>query len=343
MQPSPIVSTIDLEARGVQHGFLRLPYSRDDSAWGSVMIPIAVVRGGPGPTALLVGGNHGDEYEGPLALFELARTLDPAAVSGAVVIVPALNTPAFRAGTRTSPIDGGNLNRSFPGSPTGSVTEKIADYVTRTLLPMADLVLDLHSGGKTLDFLPFAAGHLLPDKAQEARAKAAVVAFAAPWSMQMLEIDAVGMLDTTAEGLGKTFVTTELGGGGTARAETVAVARRGVLNLLRHAGILAGRPEPAPTRWLDMPSADCFVFAEDDGLIEPAVDLGARVAAGDLLARIHPATRTGLAPAELRARLPGLLVARHFPGLVKAGDCAAVVAIPLPDGEAPRHGALPRP
>ena len=78
-----------------------------------------------------------------------------------------------------------------------------------------------------------------------------------------------------------------------------------------------------------MPSGDCFTFAEDDGLIEPMVDLGAPVAAGDLVARIHPVTRTGLAPAELRARLAGLLVARHFPGLVKAGDCAAVVAVPL--------------
>jgi N2-acetyl-L-2,4-diaminobutanoate deacetylase len=294
-----------------------------------VMIPIAVIRGAPGPAALLTGGNHGDEYEGPLALFDLARTLDPAQVTGTVVIVPALNYPAFRTGTRTSPIDRGNLNRSFPGSPTGTVTEKIADYVTRSLLPMADLVLDFHSGGRTLDFLPFAAAHVLPDKAQEGRAMAAVAAFAAPWSMKMLEIDAVGMFDTTAEALGKTFVTTEIGGGGTARAETVAIAKRGLRNLLRHAGILEGRPEPASTRWLDMPSGDCFTFAEDDGMIEPMVDLGARVAAGDVVARIHPVNRTGLAPVELRARLSGILAARHFPGLVKAGDCAAVVVVPL--------------
>jgi N2-acetyl-L-2,4-diaminobutanoate deacetylase len=328
MRPSPVTATVDFAAPGKQHGFLRLPYSRDDSAWGSVMIPIAVVRGGAGPTALLTGGNHGDEYEGPLALFDLARTLDPADVTGTVVIVPALNAPAFRAGTRTSPIDRGNLNRSFPGAPDGTVTEKIADYVTRHLLPMADLVLDFHSGGRTLDFLPFCAAHILPDKAQEARGFAAVEAFAAPFSVKMLEIDAVGMFDTTAEEMGKTFVTTELGGGGTARAATVAIARRGTANLLRHAGILAGTPDRAPTTWLDMPSGDCFAFAEDDGLIEPAVDLGAPVAAGDLLARIHPVTRTGLAPAEIRARLSGLLVARHFPGLVKAGDCAAVVAVP---------------
>ncbi|TIU28276.1 MAG: N-alpha-acetyl diaminobutyric acid deacetylase DoeB, partial [Mesorhizobium sp.] len=72
LRPSPITPTVDFERDGVQHGFLRLPYSRDDSAWGSVMIPICVVRNGKGSTALLTGGNHGDEYEGPLALYELA-------------------------------------------------------------------------------------------------------------------------------------------------------------------------------------------------------------------------------------------------------------------------------
>lgn len=333
LPPSPVTPTIELDPLGsapsARHGFLRLPWSRDDSAWGSVMIPIAVLRGGDGPTALLTGANHGDEYEGPIALFELARTLDPADLAGRVIILPTLNAPAFRAGTRTSPIDKGNLNRSFPGSPTGTVTQKIADYVTRELLPRADVVLDFHSGGRTLDFLPFAAAHVLPDKAQEARAKAAVAAFGAPYSVQMLEIDDVGMFDTTAEALGKTFVTTELGGGGTARAATVAIARAGVRNLLAHAGVLRGAPVPTPTRWLDMPSGDCFVFAEDDGLMEPVVDLGVAVAAGEVIARIHPVTRTGLEPVELRARLGGLLAARHFPGLVKAGDCAAVVAVPL--------------
>ena len=114
-RPSPITPTVDFERDGVQHGFLRLPYSRDDSAWGSVMIPICVIRNGKGPLALLTGGNHGDEYEGPLALYELARTLEPKDVTGTVVIMPAMNYPAFRAGTRTSPIDKGNMNRSFPG------------------------------------------------------------------------------------------------------------------------------------------------------------------------------------------------------------------------------------
>nr|WP_137390297.1 N(2)-acetyl-L-2,4-diaminobutanoate deacetylase DoeB [Rhodoligotrophos defluvii] len=325
LPPSPIRPTVDFDRNGVQHGFLRLPYSRDDSAWGSVMIPITVVRNGKGPTALLTGANHGDEYEGPIALFDLARSLKPEEVSGRVIIVPAMNYPAFSAGTRTSPIDRGNLNRSFPGRPDGTATQKIADYFSRYLLPLADVVLDFHSGGKTLDFLPFAAAHILPDKAQQARCFAAVEAFSAPYSVRMLEIDAVGMYDTTAEALGKVFVTTELGGGGTSRAETVHIAKRGVRNVLRHAGILSGAVEKARTCFIDMPSDDCFHFAEGDGLIEPCVDLGAPVRRGDVLARVYPIGRTGRAPAEYHAKLDGMLVARHFPGLVKAGDCLAVL------------------
>ncbi|TRC91425.1 N-alpha-acetyl diaminobutyric acid deacetylase DoeB [Mesorhizobium sp. WSM4310] len=327
VRPSPIAPTVEFDRDGVQHGFLRLPYSRDDSAWGSVMIPICVIRNGKGPTALLSGGNHGDEYEGPLALYDLARTLDPKNVSGTVIIVPAMNYPAFRAGTRTSPIDKGNMNRSFPGRPDGTVTEKIADYFQRELLPRADIVFDFHSGGKTLDFVPFCAAHTLPDKALEQKAFDAVAAFSAPFSMRMIEIDSVGMYDTAAEEMGKVFVSTELGGGGTSRAQTVRIARRGILNVLRHAGIVDGAVEKSRTRWLDMPSGDCFSFAEEDGMIETMVDLGEPIEEGAVLARIHSVGRTGIAPQEIRAKMPGMLAARHFPGLVKAGDCAAVVAV----------------
>ncbi|WP_168219790.1 N(2)-acetyl-L-2,4-diaminobutanoate deacetylase DoeB [Pseudotabrizicola formosa] len=330
MRDSPITATVDFDADGVQHGFLRLPYSRDDAAWGSVMIPVCVVKNGAGPTALLTGGNHGDEYEGPVALFDLARRLRAEDVTGRVILVPAMNQPAFAAGTRTSPIDRGNLNRSFPGRPDGTVTEKIADYFQRVLLPMADVVVDFHSGGKTLDFLPFCAAHILPDKAQEAEAFRLVRAFGAPYSVRMLEIDAVGMYDTAAEEMGRVFVTTELGGGGTASARTVGVAVDGLRNLLMAAGILRGLVQARPTQWLDMPDGDCFAFAEDGGLIRFTADLGDRVAAGQVIALIYPTGRTGAEPMEVRLRRGGLFTARHFPGIVKPGDCVAVVAVEMP-------------
>lgn len=326
-RPSPISASVDFDAKGIQHGFLKLPYSRDDSAWGSVMIPVTVAKGGDGPTALLTGGNHGDEYEGPVALFDLAQKLRPEDLTGRVIIIPAMNYPAFCAATRTSPIDQGNLNRLFPGRPDGTVTEKIADYFQRNLLPLADVVLDIHSGGKTLDFLPFAAAHILENKEQEAQCFAAVAAFSAPWSMRMTEIDAVGMYDTAVEEMGKTFVTTELGGGGTARAETVAIAKRGVRNLLCHSGILEGEVERAPSCWLDMPSGECFIVAEDAGLVETCHDLGDPVKAGDVVTRVHSIGRTGAAPAEYKTKLDGIVAARHFPGLIKPGDCLAVIGV----------------
>jgi len=327
MTANPIVPTVDFARDGVQHGHLRLPYSRDDSAWGSVMIPITVVKNGDGPTALLTGANHGDEYEGPIALFDLAGTLRADDISGRVIIVPAMNYPAFRAGTRTSPIDRGNMNRIFPGRPDGTVTEKIADYFQHTLLPLSDHVLDLHSGGRTLEFLPLAAAHVLADKDQQARCAAAMTAFNAPYSAMLLEIDDVGMYDGAAEAMGKVFVTTELGGGGTATARTAAIARKGVRNFLIHAGLMDGTPEIGPTTMLDIPSAESFVFSEHDGLIEPRVALGQTVRAGEPLARIHPVERTGAAPIAYRVPRDGVLAGRHFPGLVKAGDCLAVIAV----------------
>ena len=327
MKPNPISPTIPFDSDGAHHGFLRLPYSRDDSAWGSVMIPISVVRNGDGPTALLTGANHGDEYEGPVALQDLALNLDPAAINGRVIIVPAFNYPAFRAGRRVSPIDQGNMNRAFPGRPDGTVTEKIADYFQRLLVPMADVVLDIHAGGRTLDFIPFAAAHVLDDKEQEQSCVAAMRAFNAPYSMMLLEIDSAGMYDTAVEEQGKIFVSTELGGGGTATARSIAIAKKGVRNVLIHTGILPGEMDVGPSVNLDMPDGDCFVFAEHDGLIEPAVDLGDSIHKGDVVARIWPLDRTGVPPIDYRAGRDGILAARHFPSLVKVGDCMAVVAV----------------
>ncbi|OIQ26811.1 MAG: N-alpha-acetyl diaminobutyric acid deacetylase DoeB [Alphaproteobacteria bacterium MedPE-SWcel] len=327
MKPSPISPTIPLDQDGVHHGFLKLPYSRDDSAWGSVMIPLTVIRNGAGKTALLTGANHGDEYEGPVALQDLAYRTRPEDVTGRLIIIPYFNTPAFRAATRTSPIDRGNLNRAFPGRADGTVTEKIADYFQRILLPMADVAVDFHSGGKTLDFVPFAAAHILEDKALQDACYAAMRAFNAPYSVQLLEIDSEGMYDTAVEEMGKVLVTTELGGGGSSSARSNAIAKKGLRNVLIHFGILQGEMQIDPTLSLTMPDGDCFLFSEGDGLFEAMLDLGDPVQAGDVVARVWPGDRTGQAPVEYRACRSGILISRHFPGLIQTGDCVAVIGV----------------
>ena len=327
MVKNPIQPTIPLDQDGVYHGFLKLPYSRDDSAWGSIMIPITVIQNGDGPTALLTGANHGDEYEGPVALQELAVTTKAEDISGRLIIVPAFNYPAFRAGRRTSPIDQRNLNRVFPGRPDGSETQKIADYFQRTLLPIADFAVDFHSGGKTLDFVPFACAHILENKELEANCFAAMKAFNAPYSVQLREIDSQGMYDTAVEEMGKVLVTTELGGGGTSTARSNAIAKKGLRNILIHFGLLQGDMKVDESVSLTMPDDDCFLFSEGDGLFEAMKDLGDPVNKGELVARAWPLDRTGVVPIEYRARRSGLLICRHFPGLIQSGDCVAVIGV----------------
>jgi predicted deacylase len=111
---------IDLCAPGRRAGAFALRWSSDANPLGAHPIPVMVTVGGEGPTALLLAGVHGDEYEGPVALMRLWRALDPAALRGRLILLPALNAPAVRAATRCSPLDAGgpnagNLNRAFPG------------------------------------------------------------------------------------------------------------------------------------------------------------------------------------------------------------------------------------
>jgi N-alpha-acetyl-L-2,4-diaminobutyrate deacetylase len=329
MTTNPITATVDFNADGVQHGFLKLPYSHDASAWGSLMIPITVAKNGGGATVLFTGGNHGDEYEGPIALFDLANQIDAETISGRVIIVPGMNFPALLNGSRTSPIDRGNLNRSFPGSATGTITEKIADYFQRTLLPLADYVVDMHSGGKTLEFLPFCCAHVLDDKDQQARCFAAMQAFNAPHSVMLLELDADSMFDTAAEKQGKIFIATELAGGGTTTPHTIEIAKKGIRNILKHAGVMQGELEVSDSTKLDMPNEQCFVFSESSGLLEPCVSLGERVKTGDLIGRVFDVERTGRAPTEYRAKIDGVFTGRHFPGRIAMGDIVGVIAVPM--------------
>lgn len=297
------------------------------------MIPITQMKNGTGPTALITGANHGDEYEGPVALYSFTQRTDISDVSGRILVVPAMNYPAFQVSSRVSPIDGLNMNRIFPGKPHGSVTQIIADYFTRTLLPLADYVLDIHSGGKTLDFLPFAASHQLEDTGLQDKCSAATRAFGAPYSVKLLEIDAGGMYDTEAESMGKIFVSTELGGGGTTTPASISIAKRGVNNFLIHAGILDGELEPSPigTMSLDTPDNRSYVFSEHTGLLEPCVTIGDMVEQGELIARIHITERTAVPPYEYRALREGLVLSRHLPSKVQIGDCLCVVAEVIED------------
>lgn len=335
---SSVPCTVDLDGVGKAVGHFAVPWSRNESGWGNLLTPIAVVTNGDGPTVLLAGGNHGDEFEGPVALRRLIRELDPATVNGRIIVVPGLNHAALRVGRRLSPIDNGNLNRSFPGDPLGTTTERVADFVHRELVGRADIVLDFHSGGESMVFHPMIATHELRDARQARETAEYVRVFGTPLAVIAAEPDPVGLLDHAVESLGKIFLTTEVWGGRSISAWTLDIAHRGVCNTLRQAGVLPGEPQyEAPPEFVRMVEHGSSV-APTTGLFEPLVDPGVEVVAGTPVARVHPLDDLAAPARELYAEVDGVVLMRHNPGLIESGDPAVAVAVhePAPWSAEPR-------
>ena len=239
-----VTPTVDFDQQGKQIGWLRVPHSVTRSAYGTIPVPIAVVQNGSGPQILLTAGNHGDEYEGQVVLTRLIHRLEAENVRGRIIIVPALNLPAAHAGTRTSPLDEGNLNRVFPGDPTGGPTWKIADYVEHHLLPMVDVVADLHSGGGSLSYRPHASAHFSPDAPPEhkERSLAAVKALGVPHVMIFERRPQPGGLPGAAMRQGVVSLGGEYGGMGALTRETVVIVERAVDRLLAFFGAVGELP-----------------------------------------------------------------------------------------------------
>ncbi len=325
MTKSRIVPEFDLDGPGKRHGFLRLFHSVHRSAYGFIPIPAGVVCGGPGPTALLVAGNHGDEWEGQIVMSELLQDLQPDAVRGRVIILPCANLPASLAGLRTSPLDDGNLNRLFPGSADGSVTQQLAHFIATELISRADMVLDLHSGGSSLMYLPCALATEHGNPAQLAAHVAAIRAFGLPHAYLQGRAEGQGgvrTLGVVAEGLGILSIGTELGGAGSVSPEAVAMARGGVRRLLAHVGLIDAPPEPpADTRIIRIGEADDWTYAPSAGVFEPLVLPGDVVQAGQPAARLHTPEMPWEKPVELAFQRAGLVICRRQPGRAERGDC----------------------
>ena len=331
VRPSTAFLTIDLDKPGKSSGFLMIPHSPDDDAWGVTRVPIAVIQNGSGPTVILEGGNHGDEYEGPITISELIRDLDPAEIQGRLILMPAINVHAVIAGKRTSSVDGLNFNRVFPGDPTGTITQQIAAYVTDHLLPIGDAFLDLHSGGSSLDILPSAIIEPTDDADLAARNIAAVQAFDAPMTVVISNLGEPRTATAAACRAGLVTVGTEMSGGGTVSIDALDICRQGVRNVLVHLGVLGpehATPRRGDGKILDLPGSDAFVFATMDGIFEPFHANDREVRAGEPAGRIHCTWDPSRTPDTLHYAADGILYGRRQPGRVRPGNCCLVVAAP---------------
>ncbi len=329
MSETPIRCTIDLDGPGKQFGHLRAPRSSNTSGWSSLTVPIVTIGGGGGPTALVVGGVHGDEPEGQVAALQLARTTRPEDVTGRLTVIPCLSPEASRASTRLWP-SGANMNRSFPGSPDGAADEQLAHFVSTELFPRCDVVVDIHSGGRTGLCLPWSEMHWVDDPGQRRRMVEGMLAWNTDWCCVYIDIAGSGLLVGEAERQGKTVISTELGGGGHVTAAIHRLAASGLANVLRHEGVLAGEAvarealgRPAPTL-LMATDEDDYVLAPESGLFETLVDLGQSVEAGEPVGRIHFLERPDREPETIHAANAGVVCVVRAIATTEQGDNVVV-------------------
>lgn len=329
---SQVFTEIDYEKNGKQTGQLGVPQSNNTAGWATQYIPITMLKNGSGSTALLFGGNHGDEYEGPVALMKLARELQPEQIQGRVIIVPMLNRPAVEAGTRLSPIDGRNMNRAFPGQRDDTITGVIAHYVTNALFPLADLVVAIHSGGRSAHFLPSVNMHHVANADQMRAMIGAGMAWGAPYVFIYRDVGGEGLLSGYAEKLGKTTLGTEIGSASQFGSQMVDITSRGLRNVLRLQEILSDQPfEPpaTPAQVVAAEERDDYIMAPASGIFEPFYEMGATIESGAPIGQIFSIEHAHAAPLPVLARTSGTLISRRAFPLVRQGDCLATLVRPF--------------
>lgn len=332
MKKSRIESELDLTREGRQTGFLRYPYSTHESAYGWLPIPIVSLRNGSGPTILVVGGNHGDEYEGQITVARLCRELPIEAVSGQLILLPLANLPAALAGRRVSPLDQANLNRSFPGDPDGGPTAAIAYHIETELVSRADLVIDLHSGGSSLEYIPSALVHAHAEPERHASALRLLEVFGAPIGYVVQQPQGEDRtLMGAADRRGIPCLAAELGGGGALSVTSARIAYAGTCRVLAHLGVARiAAPAAGPVRLLDVGGSDYYVYAPEDGVFEPLLDLGDEVVAGREAGRIHFPETPWRDPVVTRFARAGVVFCRRVPARTRRGDCLFHLGTDIP-------------
>jgi len=266
---------------------------RTTSSGQIVAIPTALIPGtNPGPTLAIVAAVHGCEYCGVEATVRLYQDLNPEEMSGTLRMAMVANMPAFQARTMYKcPIDGGNAGRAFPGTPSGTYTQLIGYTVWNEIVGDAEYVLDLH-GGDLIEILTHYVGyHTTGDERLDRKSEAFACAFGAknievrPLSDQTADLS----ISQAAVREGKVGLLVEAGSQGRRDEEDVHFHYQGIINVMRHIGILPGTPEAheGEVCWLD---EFIGVKAGVEGLFYPAVEADEIVEFGQVLGYIRSFT-----------------------------------------------------
>lgn len=292
-------------------------------------IPVIVVSGRrPGATLLVTAAIHGSEYPGVEALLRLTAELDPSTMRGTLVAVPLVNIPSFYArGIFVNPQDGKNLNRMFPGNPQGTLTERIAHGLTTELVPLADALIDLHSGDIPEDLTPHCYYRRGGTEEQDFTTRGMAEAFGVPFIIEepLREGNSFGGTWYHSVALtGKPAMLVESGRQGLVEENAIMIHQRGVRRVMSLLGILEETIMPLAFERL---SNFFFLKAPTGGLLKMFAHAGERVAEGQIIATIR--NHFGEQVAEIASPRNAVLLYHISTLSVIDGEPFAEFAVPM--------------
>ena len=312
-------------------GYLAVPAGVD----AATNIPVVVVNGAkPGKVLALVSGAHGTEYASIIAIEKLISDLDPAQVTGTVILVPLVNVPSFEQKVpHVNPVDGKSMNRFYPGKADGTQTERASFLITKEIVDRCDYLIDYHGGDLDESLRPYAYWGPTGREAQDRVSKEMVLAFGLDhiiiWRERPTDPAATRYLDNTASVRGKPSIVVEAGRAGTVETDDVALLVNGTLSTMRALKMLPGQPHPIENPvWLEKV---VDVLADQLGIFYPLVKRGTYVETGMKLGTVTDFF--GKTISEPRAPVAGVILHVNAVPTLKKGDNIAnigVVAVKAP-------------
>lgn len=297
------------------HGYLPVP--------GVQEIPMTLVAGErSGPTLLVSAGVHGGEYPAIAAAIRLARELSPQTLTGRVIILHIVSPASFFAKTAyVVPLDGKNLNRSFPGRARGSAAERIAHTVVHEALAKADAWVDLHGGDIHEVVVPFTMVPGAGERDVLERSLQLAEAFGIEHVVPGDDLEGTGY--AAAAALGVPAILAAAGGAGRYDVQSESIHVRGVKAVMGELGI-----GPAVTRTqgpVTVHRAFPWIRAGADGLFYPEVAVGERVKQGQTVGELHDVF--GDTVEYYEAPADGILLFLATSLAITAGDPLMAVAV----------------
>jgi predicted deacylase len=214
----------------------------------ALSIPVAVVHGAKsGPVLALVAGAHGTEYTSIIALEKLIDTLNPAEISGTVIIVPLINIQSFEQKVpHLNPVDRKSMNRFYPGKLDGTQTERAAYMITKEVVEKCDHLIDLHGGDLDESLRPYSYWTKTGNEKQDQISREMALAFGLDHIIistdRPKDPQASRYLENTATTRGKPSITAEAGYAGTVETDDLNALVNGCLNVMRYLKMLSGAP-----------------------------------------------------------------------------------------------------